>query len=53
VELSRSVKFVDEQAKQHDSDAGAELASKSPSSFNALVDLCQTIIASNEFAYVD
>jgi mono/diheme cytochrome c family protein len=53
MELARAVKFVEEQAKQHHSDVGAELASTSPSSFNALVDFCQIIIASNEFIYVD
>jgi hypothetical protein len=52
-ELARAVEFVEEQAKQHHSDAGAELTSTTPSAVNALVDFCQVIIASNEFIYID
>jgi hypothetical protein len=52
-ELGRAVTFLQEQARQYQSDSGAELASPAGSSMDALVDFCQVIFASNEFIYID
>ena len=52
-ELSRAQSFLTTQTAQYRSDWGDQAASHSQYQMRALVDLCQSLLASNEFLYVD
>ena len=53
VELSRAQSFLETQTAQYRSDWGEQAASHSQYQMRALVDFCQSLVASNEFLYVD
>ena len=52
-ELAKSIRFLEEQRQQYQSDIGPESTSLSRSSMSALIDFCQALIAANEFIYID
>ncbi len=52
-ELSRAVSFLDAQTLQYENDLGERASGHSQNRMRALIDFCQSLLASNEFAYID
>ena len=52
-ELSRAVSFLETQTLQYQNDIGERASGPSQNRMRALIDFCQSLFASSEFAYVD
>lgn len=52
-ELSQAVSFLAGQTLQYQNDLGERASGHSQNRMRALIDFCQSLFASNEFAYID